>query len=123
GNVDLNLTPPVTIVNPGPANLLTRKPTFKTALDYQFTDSVLGYVSVSDGFKSGTFNLITYDPVAVRPEVLYAYEVGIKSDLLDRRVRIDGAAFQYNIKDPQVQLQSATSVVDSNAGSSRVRGG
>ena len=122
GRLDLNLTPPLTILAPGPAGLKTRKFTFKGALDYKITDTVLGYASVSRGYKSGGFNLVVYDPRPARPEVLDAYEIGVKSDLLDRRLRINASAFQYNIDSPQVQLQSGTTVVTSNAGSSRVKG-
>ena len=122
GRVDLNLSPPLTIIAPGPASFKYRKFTFKAAVDYQFTDTVLGYVSFSRGYKSGGFNLVVYDPRPARPEVLDAYEVGFKSDLLDRRLRLNVSAFQYNIESPQVQLQSGTTVVTSNAGSSRVKG-
>ncbi|MDB5578563.1 MAG: TonB-dependent receptor [Bradyrhizobium sp.] len=122
GSLDLNLVPPLTIFAPGPAELITRKLTYKGALDYQFTPTVLGYASVSRGFKSGGFNLVTYNPVPAKPEILDAYEAGIKSDLLGRRLRVNASVFLYNIANPQVQLQSGTSVVTSNAGSARVKG-
>jgi iron complex outermembrane receptor protein len=122
GRVDLNLSPPLTVIAPGPADFKTRKFTFKAAADYQFTDMVMGYASFSRGYKSGGFNLVVYDPRPARPEVLDAYEIGLKSDLLDRRLRLNASVFQYNIDSPQVQLQSGTTVVTSNAGSSRVKG-
>lgn len=96
--------------------------TFKAALDYQLTDDILAYASYSRGFKSATFNILPFTPPATRPEVLDAYEFGIKSELLDRRLRLNASIFQYDIADPQVQLLTVAGVIYSNAGGSRVRG-
>jgi iron complex outermembrane receptor protein len=38
----------------------------------------------------------------VEPEELTAYEIGFKTDLLDRKLRFNGAAFKYDYKDLQV---------------------
>lgn len=108
---------------PPPGKAKVNKVTFKAALDYQATDDVLLYASFSRGYRSGIFNLLTYNTdVPTKPEGLDAYEVGIKSDLFDRRVRINAAAFYYDISNPQVQLIRNGTVFFSNAGSSRVKG-
>jgi iron complex outermembrane receptor protein len=122
GYVALNFPTPVIIYQPGAATSPTSKTTYKAALDYQVTDDVLGYLSVSEGYKSNSFNLQTYNPVANRPEVLNAYELGLKSDLLKRRLRVNSAIFQYNIKSPQVQLYENSTNITSNADGARVRG-
>lgn len=122
GYVGLNFPTPVIIYQPGAATSPTSKTTYRAALDYQVTDAVLTYLSVSEGYKSNSFNLQTYDPVANRPEVLTAYELGMKSDLLNRRLRINSSVFLYDIKNPQVQLYENSTNVTSNAGGSRVRG-
>jgi iron complex outermembrane receptor protein len=103
-------------------NSKVNKLSFRAALDYQFSDDVLGYASFSRGFKSAVFNLLTYNNVPNRPEQVDAYEVGFKSELFDRRVRFNAAAFYYEIQDPQVVLTRAPSIVFSNAGKSTVKG-
>ena len=84
---------------------------FKIGLDYDITDDVMAYASVSTGFKSGGFNggFLSFDPaeaaVQAQPfeeETLTAYEVGLKSTLLDRRLRFNAAAFYYDYKDLQL---------------------
>lgn len=84
---------------------------FKVGLDYDITDDVMAYASVSTGFKSGGFNggFLSFDPaeaaVQAEPfeeETLMAYEIGLKSTLLDRRLRFNAAAFYYDYKDLQL---------------------
>ncbi|MBB6125298.1 TonB-dependent receptor [Sphingobium subterraneum] len=98
------------------------KLTFKAALDYKVTDDVLAYGSFSRGYKSQSFNLLVYSGIANKPEVIDAYEIGIKSDLFDRRVRLNLSGFYYDITDPQIQLLRVGSIVLSNADSARVYG-
>ena len=69
---------------------------YRVALDYRFSDALLAYASVATGFKGGgsnprPFNAFQLLPFA--PETLTAFEVGLKTDLLDRRVRLNIAAF------------------------------
>jgi iron complex outermembrane receptor protein len=79
------------------------KLTWRAALDHHFTKDVMVYASYNRGFKSGG-----YDPTSVsvasyiRPEVLDAFEVGLKSDLLDRHLRFNAAAYKYSFKDIQL---------------------
>ena len=61
----------------------------KLGLDYKFSDAVMGYVTVSQGFKSGGFNVraqATVFPESAEPfddEVLTVGEVGFKTVLAD----------------------------------------
>lgn len=88
-------------------NLSTDEVTGKAALEYNATEDVLLYASVSRGIKSGGFTAYnTLNPAAVDPfvpEELWAYEVGFKSDLADDTVRLNGAVFYYDYTDQQVQ--------------------
>jgi iron complex outermembrane receptor protein len=99
----------------------TEKPTFRAAADYQASEDILLYASVSRGFKSLAYNLIPFGPHD-EPEVLDAYEIGLKSDLFDHRVRFNLSPFYYKIKDPQVQLLATAAVILSNAQSARSKG-
>ena len=81
--------------------LTIKRPTFRVALDHQITDDILGYVSFNTGIKSGGFNIINPSP-GYLPEKLTAYEAGLKSELLDHRLRLNVAAFYYDYKNLQV---------------------
>ncbi|ODS94073.1 MAG: TonB-dependent receptor [Erythrobacter sp. SCN 62-14] len=77
------------------------------AASYAFTDDVLGYASFSFGRKSPGLNL-TALPVGVDPEVLpedvRAYEIGIKTSLIDRRLTANLAAFWIDTDNYQTAI-------------------
>jgi iron complex outermembrane receptor protein len=79
-----------------------KKLTWRLSLDHRFSDEVLGYISYNRGFKGGSFTAMNFPAIELKPETLDAYEVGIKSDLFDRRVRLNVAAFYYNYVNLQV---------------------
>lgn len=98
------------------------KLTFKAGADYKFTDDVMAYGSFSRGYKSAVFNLLAYNRNPNKPEIVDSYEIGLKTTLLDRRLRINIAGFWNDISNPQVSLIQAGTVLFSNAGSARSRG-
>jgi iron complex outermembrane receptor protein len=64
--------------------------------DYKFTQSLLGYVSVSTGFKGGGVNprpFVADQRLPFNPETLKTYEAGLKSEFFDRKMRLNGAVF------------------------------
>jgi iron complex outermembrane recepter protein len=79
------------------------KVTYRAVLDRQFTSDILGYISWNTGFKSGQYSLVNFTEPPVEPEVLTAYETGFKTEFLDRRLRVNAAAFDYKYQDIQVQ--------------------
>jgi outer membrane receptor protein involved in Fe transport len=114
--IDYNLTPVFnTIPAPGPydpAALLSRSNDYKAftgrfGLDYKVANDVLVYASYSRGYRAGAINGGGYlSPTQidfVPPEEVNAYEVGLKSDLLDRRLRLNLAGFYYDYKNQQLQ--------------------
>ena len=76
-------------------------------LDYIVNDDTLIYGTISNGFKSGGFNgansNTTLQLEPIREEVLTAYELGIKSTLLNGRMQLNAAAFFYDYEDKQEQ--------------------
>lgn len=80
------------------------------------------YASYSRGFKSGVYNTLTVQPEPVEPEILDAYEVGVKT-LNTGAVGASASAFYYDYKDIQVSAFGplSTSVLQ-NAASARVKG-
>ncbi|MBB6123702.1 TonB-dependent receptor [Sphingobium subterraneum] len=90
----------VTAFSPPPsANF--NKLTWRASIDHDLAQDVLAYASYNRGFKSGTFNVNALQRDPVKPEVLDAYEVGLKSSLFDRRLRLNAAGFYYSYKNIQ----------------------
>ncbi len=90
----------------------SEKWTGRLALEHDFNDSTMGYISYTRGFKPGGSNLTfgqeaVVSPIVVLPifeeETIDAFEVGIKTDLADGRIRLNGAAFYYDYENLQYQ--------------------
>lgn len=97
--------------------------TFRIALDHRFNPDVLGYASFNRGFKSGGFSTGTPGDNPFQPEAIDAYEVGLKTDLLDRRARVNVAAYYYDYTNIQNFIFiSPTATAIRNAASARVYG-
>lgn len=80
---------------------------YRVALDYAWTDNLLTYVQWSTGFKGGGINPRPFFPdqvLPLNPETLSAYEIGFKSELANRRVRLNAAAFLNEYDDLQLGL-------------------
>jgi iron complex outermembrane receptor protein len=81
--------------------------TWRAGLQYQWTPSVMSYATVSTGFRAGGFNPAGGTPpvgfVAFKPENDRSYELGMRMDLLDRRLRLNPTIFYNDWSDIQVQ--------------------
>jgi len=80
------------------------------------------YTSYNRGFKSGGFNVAAPTDPAFKPEKLDAYEIGLKSDLFDRRLRLNTSAFYYDYTNLQVIKYTGTVTTIYNGASARVYG-
>jgi iron complex outermembrane receptor protein len=98
------------------------KLTWRIAVDQQLKSDVKVYASYNRGVKSGGFNLQGPGDPGFRPEILDAYEIGLKSELLDRRVRLNIAAFYYDFQDIQVSIVQNNVSVPVNAAKARIKG-
>jgi iron complex outermembrane receptor protein len=74
------------------------------SLLYRFTNDVNAYARVSSGYKSGGFNPADLIGNGYNPETVLAYEVGIKSEWFDRRLRVNLAGFYNDYKDRQIAV-------------------
>ncbi len=75
------------------------------SLQYQWSDDVMVYGSIAEGFKSGGFNGRPIDSALVEsfePEFVTSYEIGFKSEWAGSRVRLNGAFFFMDYTDMQV---------------------
>jgi iron complex outermembrane recepter protein len=69
---------------------------WKVGADYKFTEDVLGYAQVSTGFRPGGVNPRPVTASQLLPfdgEEMTSYELGVKSEWFDRRLRVNLAGF------------------------------
>lgn len=78
--------------------------TWRLIVDYNLTEDILLYGSVSRGYSSGGINL-TGNLTPFLPENSDNYELGIKSQLFDDRLRLNAGVF-YNSYENQQVLQA-----------------
>lgn len=104
-------------------------PNFRIALDHRLSDKTMIYASYNTGFKSGTYNMVslTLNPAnpnskPANPETLDAYEIGLKTDLLEDTLRLNFAAFYYEYEDMQIQNIAPGGTALVNAAESEIRG-
>jgi iron complex outermembrane recepter protein len=90
----------------------------RAALDWRLTGDVMAYVSWNRGIKAGGFNaplaVVNVDPKQLKfgGETLYAYELGLKSEFLDHRARLNVASFYYDYENYQAfNFQGLTQLV------------
>ena len=100
-------------------------PTFTA--QYSFSDAVNGYATVAKGYRAGGFNTQSTVVGFARgfdPEEVVSYELGVKSELLDRRLRLNVAAFLNKYSDIQVDQQRTPTIFTDtlNAAKSEVKG-
>lgn len=80
---------------------------WRGGVDYKPSRDVLLYASVSKGYKSGSFPLLSasdanqFNPVT--QESVTAYELGAKLTLLENTAQINGALFYYDYSDKQLK--------------------
>ncbi len=96
-------------------------------LQHRFSDDVMAYVSLSRGFKAGGFNGLSRDPRVLaqsyRPQKVWAWELGLKTEFLDRRARANLAAFWNEISDLQQTVTRPDGTFpQQNVGDARVIG-
>lgn len=104
--------------------------------DYRFNDDLMVYAKASQGFRAGGQNLRAPNTAAFLPflpEVARSYEIGFKSEFMDRRVRLNAAIYQADVSDIQRSTLIATAPIPpstvagtatilGNAGKARFRG-
>ncbi len=93
---------------------------WKLGVNYQLRPGSMVYGTVSTGFKGGTYSgssLILPEPLAspADPETLTATELGIKTTLLEGRLRLNVAAFHYDYEDLQIFSTVRTSSGDNSS--------
>jgi len=117
-------------IEPDPASWSNFGP--KAGISYQVTDDALAYATYSRGFKSGGWNGRGGTPTTLGPydpEVVDAFEVGLKSDWFGSRLRANLSLFLNEYKDLQRTVirflpgaPNPQETVTSNAASAKIKG-
>jgi iron complex outermembrane receptor protein len=106
---------------------------YRLGAQYRFNDNIMVYGQFSTGFKGGGINPRPFFPAQAlphNPETIKAYEVGFKSDFLDRKVRLNVSGFVNKYNDILVSVSScpltgapaAPCALPLNAGTATVKG-
>lgn len=92
-------------------------------VQYAMSDDLMTYVQLSRSFKSGGFNPIAEDSLLVQqdpdaaffdPEFINAFEVGVKSQLMDGRLQANATYFYYDYEDLQVSKIVQQTAINEN---------
>lgn len=97
---------------------------------YNFTDDIMGYATVSRGYKGPGFSGLSAASAnadqRIEPEIPTSYELGIKSAFFDRRLVANLALYKTVVRDFQAQVSDLSSATYSsritNAGEIRIKG-
>ncbi len=106
---------------------------YRASVDYRFSPAVLLYGTISTGFKGGGTSARPFTAQQAiqgtfKPETLTNYEVGLKTDLFDRHLRVNVSAYLDNYKNIQLPLADCSAYgggpcgVVANAGDARNKG-
>lgn len=96
----------------------------RVALDYQLSEDVLVYGSVSSGYKSGGFNSdpnntlasgLPQVPAAFDEESVIAYELGVKTQFWENRARVNAAVYFNDYSDYQVEAGDFVILIENAA--------
>ncbi len=107
----------------------------RVSVSYDLSDDMTGYASVSQGFKSGGWDmrgdaaLVPQTVNGYEPETVTNYELGLKGSAFDHFLNFSSAIFYADYKDQQITTQQVAtapavgiaSVVD-NVGASHIYG-
>ena len=95
-------------LNGSPASFSSKRFDWRVAMDYRFSPEVMVYAQVATGYRAGGVNPRPYFGPAngalnqiksFKPETLLSYEAGFKTDLFDRKMRLNVSAFYNDYKD------------------------
>lgn len=98
----------------------------RLSVSYQVNDDAMVYATVSRGWKSGAFvisDTALGSEVPIEPEEAINYEIGLKSQWFEDRLRFNVTAYSVDYTDLQVETTLATGeTIIENAGKSSVDG-
>jgi iron complex outermembrane receptor protein len=108
--------------------------TYKAALQMQFTDTLMGYLSYTEGFDSGGIANITTNQGRIffpyEPQTVENTEIGVRADLAGGKVRVNATYFDSDwnniqnlgtVRDPATGVELPT-LITTNVGTANASG-
>jgi iron complex outermembrane receptor protein len=114
----LGPNPPLPALDGTKAHFQGDRVDYRVALQYQFTPDIMAYVDTATGYKGGGVDprpFVLTQAVSFQPETLTAYEGGLKTYLMDRKMRLNLAGFYNDYKSIQLTLSSCPQQSGGNA--------
>jgi iron complex outermembrane receptor protein len=87
--------------------------TGKLGLEYKAAADVFVFANISKGYKSGGINVGALSG-AFEPEELYNYEIGVKSTMMDNRLRANATAYYSDFTGYQLQSVEGVNTIITN---------
>ena len=120
-------------LNGAEAHFRSTKFDWRIAADYRFNSAIMAYAEASTGYRGGGVNPRPFfgpsSPFnqikTFNPESLTAYEVGVKTDLFDRKLRVNLSAFYNDYKNIILTLSAcpiSPCLMPANVGAAHVKG-
>lgn len=85
-------------------------------VNWHVNEETLAYAKITKGFKSGGFfGGFSFSPEELKAydeEIVWSYEVGLKSQWLDNTLRVNSAFYYYDYKDVQGFTQQSSAVTN-----------
>ena len=101
---------------------------YRVGADYEIADRIMVYGSYANAFKSGGYttrlSIPTPGNIAPRfdPEKAGTFEIGVKSELFDRKLQLNIAAFHTDYSNLQITVVRGISPFIQNAGKAKIDG-
>ena len=92
---------------PVPADFSASRVDPAATIKYQWTDNVQTYLRYATGYRAGGANVRSSNFTSFDEEENEAWELGMKSHLLDNRLQVNLALFQTTVKGEQLNIQEA----------------
>lgn len=102
-------------------------PQWRAALDYKLTKDALAFASATRGFRSGGYNggarsIAEASAAPFNPEFATTYEIGAKTEWLNRTLRFNPTYFQTNYKDQQLAFLNTGGAFGTSTADSKISG-
>ena len=110
--------------------LTTKETTPLVSLSWDLNNDVMLYATYSEGYRDGSYaarftGAVTTPLPNYDPEYVDNFEIGVKSSLLDQRVRLNLTAFRMDYEDIQISASSdqvTTASTKENLGEATIQG-
>jgi len=120
-------------LNGAEAHFQSTKFDWRVAADYRLNKEIMAYAQVATGYRGGGVNprpffgpSSAFNQVkSFNPETITAYELGVKTDLFDRKLRLNLSAFFNDYKNIILALSAcpiSPCLMPANVGAAHVKG-